>query len=87
MVWKLCTIFLIGKFQNILGLHGKGLRLVKFFGGIFAETKTLKLLEFSFSLEMRRVKGRSQPALCYIAEENRAVIPSGITFIKHLNGI
>ena len=32
------------------------------------------------------MKGRSQPSLCYIGEENRAVIPTGITFVKHLNG-
>ena len=36
-------------------------------------------------LEMKRVKGRNQPALCFIAEESRAIIPNGITFLKHLN--
>ena len=35
---------------------------------------------------MRRIKGRSRPALCYMVEEKRAFVPSGIVFFKHLNG-
>ncbi|XP_028408922.1 cap-specific mRNA (nucleoside-2'-O-)-methyltransferase 1-like [Dendronephthya gigantea] len=35
-------------------------------------------------LEIRRVKGRP-PALCFVTDDDRAIIPTGIAFIKHLN--
>lgn len=56
---------------------------------VVVKTKTVfslrALHEIFDRLNMRRIKGRSRPALCYMVEENRAFVPSGIVFFKHLN--